>query len=126
MRSTSPRLRRIVAPLVVAAGALCVTVPATAAAAAPAAPAHERASASGIVIPPFIKNLVQRGFHRGKPVLKYVAKRTLRTWTKDQAVEWFCESWDRYFGYDVNRWWYAAQYNWSAYWAWRYCASNGY
>lgn len=126
MRTTSPRLRRIVAPLVVAAGALCLAVPATAAAAAPAAPAHERASASGIPLPPLVKNLVQRGFHRGKPVLKYVGKRTLRTWTKEQVVEWWCGSWDRYFGYDVNRWRYAAQYNWSAYWAWRFCESNGY
>ena len=74
--------------------------------------------------------LLGRVVFRSRPVVSWPVRTYVRRvgvrWTKRQVIEWYCGQWDRYFGYDVSRWRWAADYYWSARWSWYFCSAHGY
>lgn len=77
-----------------------------------------------------LARLLGRAVHRGASVVATAARRWawghVQAWTRQQVVYWWCSQWHRYFGYDVRRWYWAAQFDWRPRWAWNFCASNGF
>lgn len=87
----------------------------------PPAPAASRAA-----VPPWLTKLLQVA---RRPVVRFIVRqgrREIRQWTREELVELVCDSWDRYYGYDVNRWYRAAWGDWRVRAAWNFCLQNGY
>jgi hypothetical protein len=90
---------------------------------------HIPARAAGIEV--FLRKLFSHVVHKARPIVtKKVTKRVIRKfaweWTKEQAVDWYCDRWYAAFGYDRSYWYWAANNYYHPFWAWRTCARWGY
>ena len=75
--------------------------------------------------------MLSHSFYKARPLFtNHVRKRVVKEvgweWGKYELVQWWCDRWDAYFGYDRSYWYRAANYYYHPYWAWRLCARYGY
>jgi hypothetical protein len=77
----------------------------------------------------FIWVLVRHAVYRASQVISRrvgtsVVRRYAWSWTRAQAVYWFCHRYDAYLG--RSTWYWAAHYYYYPNWAWNVCARYGY
>jgi hypothetical protein len=136
---SSPRRRprvALVVPVCLVAASLGVSSPAAA-----SAPNESRVLASSVVTTtsasttaatgtsPVIGRLLQWLSHRGSLIVRRATIRFVQrqavAWTRQQAINWYCWTWYRYFGYDYRSWRWAATYFYGPRWALNFCSTYG-